>query len=122
MGKGKLNQPAFFIGLIGLISLIGLIIFVRSTQVVLGFALGNLLAVLSYLLLTKIVVKILAKNYKHQVRLVLLLLLKLGVLAGILILALVILKVNAVAFLVGYGILLVVVVGLSLKKQKIENE
>jgi hypothetical protein len=84
-------------------------IFKQSTPVVLGFALGNLLAVLSYVLLTKIVVKILAKNYTRRAGLVLLLFLKLFVLVGILFLALVVLKVNVVAFLAGYSVLVVVV-------------
>lgn len=109
MLKGKFNQPAFFIGLMGLIGLIGLIVFKQSTAVISGFALGNLLAVLSYILLTKIVVKILAKNYTRRAGLVFLLFLKLFVLVGVLLLALVVLKVNVVAFLAGYGVLVVVV-------------
>lgn len=109
MGEGKINRVPFVIGLTGLIGLIELIIFEQSTAVISGFALGNLLAVLSYILLTKIVVKILAKNYTRRAGLVFLLFLKLFVLVGVLLLALVVLKVNVVAFLAGYGVLVVVV-------------
>lgn len=106
----SIRLMALAIAGLGFVILLFLHVFFKDPKMDLGAILGTLLAVANYVLLAKIVVKVVSKDYKSPVVLTLMFLLKLAVLAVVLLLAFAVFKVNLVGFVLGFGALIPVVV------------
>ena len=114
MRFNKLYRVPLLIGFMGLIGLIGLICFFRSTPVILGFVFGNVLAATHFIFLAKMVVKMMDANYTRKGLLAGLFFLKLLFVLGVLFIAFGVFHVSVVGFAVGYGALVVAIVGTQL--------
>lgn len=97
------------LAVLGLFSTGVSLIFFPSFQVVGGVLLGFFLVITNFVFLTKIVAKLLDENYKGKPFLGLMFLVKLMFIGGVIYLAFWILKVNLIAFVLGYLSLLPVV-------------
>lgn len=94
------------------------LVYLRNFELAWGVFLGNILAAANYVFLTKIVVKMLNKDYKGPAVLVGLFLAKLVLIAAVLTLAFWVVKVDVVGFVLGFGALIPVVLlaGLNFRR------
>jgi|APSaa5957512493_1039668.scaffolds.fasta_scaffold195579_1 hypothetical protein len=100
------------IGLIGMgiLSLMISLVYFPDPTIVIGLSLGFILVTTNFVFITKIVAKILDQNYQSKLKIAVLFLLKLLFIAVVLWLAFGALKVNLIAFSIGYLCLVPVVV------------
>lgn len=101
--KKNLNLISVITILLGLLAIIFVQYFFKKPTLVGGVVLGNLLGLVSFLFLTKMIVKILDKNYTRKALMGVLLAVKFVGLIVIIGIGYKVLKIDVVGFALGYG-------------------